>query len=127
MFEMFSRCGKRSVNYKKKELEELSALYNIPLNTLLSQQKKGKQAIDTLVIKNIVSEREVSIEQFLKLFEEDGIARRLEEIEKEPYSSISPLKLAIIEMENENSIFIDDTLLKNRDKIESIRKTWWSA
>ena len=111
--------------YKAKELKEMSEKYDIPFSTLKNKQKLGKQAVDAIVIAKIVKDKEVSLEEFLKLFDH-SIAKQLEQIREEPYHPlISPLKLSLIEIENENSLFIDDQMFKNRDTIEQIRNKWW--
>jgi len=117
------------MKYKKEELKKLEHRYGILGNTLSSkQQKYGMVEVDTSIIKKICRDKNISLKQFLELFEENNsIAKRLNELEIEPYDSISPLKLAILEMENENSIFIDNSLFENREKIEEIRKMWWNA
>ena len=95
------------MSYTKNQIRELSALYNINLNTLLSQQKNGKQAVDLVVIKNICTDKKVTLEQFLKLFEDKTLTDRIKELE-----------LSILEYENENERFF-------RELISKIRKYWW--
>ena len=56
------------MKYTKQQIRELSTLYNINLNTLLSQQKHGKQAVDLVVIKKICTDESVTLEQFNKAF-----------------------------------------------------------
>ena len=115
------------MNYTKKQIRELSALYNINLNTLLSQQKNGKQAVDLVVIKNICIDKEVTLEQFLKLFKEKTLTNRIIEAGQKPYSALSSLELEMLSIENENGYFIDETLYENRKLIEEIRKKWWTS
>jgi len=117
------------MKYKSEQLKKLESKYGIPKNTLSSkQQAYGAIEVDTSIIKKICMDRKISLKQFLELFEENNsIAKRLNELEIEPYGSISPLKLALLEIENENSLFVDNSLFENRKKIEAIRKMWWSA
>lgn len=115
------------MNYTKKEIRELSELYNININTLLSQQKKGKQAVDLIIIKRIATDKKLTLEQFLKLFEEKTLTDKIKELSKKPYSSTLPLELAMLEHENENGYFIDEQLYENRRLIAKIRKDWWGV
>ena len=109
--------------YTLSQIEELAKNYSLNFDTLKRYRNDPKK-LESKIIEKIVLEKEVTLEQFLTLFD-SSIATRLEAIEREPYSSILPLKLAILEYENENGLFIDDEMFLNRDTIEEIRNSWW--
>lgn len=116
------------MNYTKQQLEKLEEEYGIKASTLSSaQQNHNKHFVDLKIIREVCINRKITLEQFLKLFEETSLTKKIEELGAEPYSSTSPLQLAILESENENGLVIDETLYKNRELIAKIRKYWWET
>ena len=114
--------------YTKKQIEELKKKFPSLLNfdSLYKNYRNKPLQLEAKVISALVEEREVTLEQFLTLIEpKSTIRKQLEDIRKEPYSSNSPLKLALVELENEKSQFVNDELFENRDLIATIREDWW--
>jgi len=114
--------------YTKKEIEGLEKKFPNLLNfdSLYKNYRNKPLQLEAKVISALTKEREVTLEQFLTLIEpKSTIRKQLEDIKKEPYSSNSPLKLALLEIENEKSSFINDELFENRELIQQIRDGWW--